>query len=167
MQESFDDLFDLTTHVDAICIPTNGIVKKSGEAVMGAGVAKLCAVKWPQTQYILGEFLTEGKNLPYQLGMVNKLGEFWTKLTVEDKNSHICRVFSFPTKHHFKDNSDLELIKRSCQQMVIFATALKMDFIALPRVGAGLGGLSWENEVRPAISKILDDRFHIVTPKGN
>lgn len=168
MQESYDDLFEMAKEYDAICITTNGIVKSTGAAVMGAGVAKTCATLWPKTPHILGSHLTySGRNIPFQLGYLKPTGEFWSYPHVEETSQHLCRIFSFPTKHHYKDPSDIALIKESCQHMVSFANVLKLDFIAMSRPGCGNGGLSWEDDVRPVIRKLLDDRFHVVERKGN
>lgn len=165
MQEMYEDLFSLTKSFDAICITTNGIVKSSGAAVMGAGIAKTCAETWPQTPSILGEYLTtSGLNIPFQLGCV-KDGLFLAAPQVED--GFVCRIFSFPTKHHYANKSDIDLIKRSCIHMVDFANQLELKTIALSRPGCGMGGLSWEKEVRPAISDLLDNRFYVIERKGN
>jgi len=167
MQESYKDLFSLVNEFDALCITTNGIVKSSGAAVMGAGVAKTCAQLWPQTPLILGELLvSSGRNIPFHLGNVTD-GNFWTETNPETEETlHFCRIFSFPTKHHYSNPSDIDLIKESCHHMVVFADQLKMKSIALSRPGCGNGGLSW-NDVRPIVGKILDDRFHVIERKGN
>ncbi len=167
MKEFYGDLFDLVNSYDAICVTTNGIVKTSGAAVMGAGVAKTCAQLWPQTPTILGELLTSsGRNVPFHLGNVTE-GDFWTQTSLETENTlHFCRIFSFPTKHHYSNPSDIDLIKESCHHMVAFADQLQMQLIALSRPGCGNGGLVWA-DVSPIISKILDERFYIIERKGN
>ena len=51
-----------TTSQIAICIPTNGIVKANGHAVMGTGIAKICAVRYPEAPAILGNCLNQSGN---------------------------------------------------------------------------------------------------------
>lgn len=36
--------------------------------------------------------------------------------------------------------------------------------VALPRIGCGLGGLSWQDCVQPMLAQHLDDRFVVLTP---
>lgn len=174
MIEIEENILNLTEQFDAICIPTNGVVKKNGLAVMGAGLARVCAEKWPETPKILGECLTLGPNVPYQIGFVTVDGDFKRDVFVMEelktdylaKVTNGCFIFSFPTKNNFKDPSIVELIKESCHFMTNFANQLKMSRIALPRVGCGLGGLDYQKVVKP-ILRTLDDRFYVVSPKGN
>ena len=162
MRELNCDLFSLISTFDAICITTNSVVNKNGLAVMGAGCALECAKRWPSTPKALGYFLNiSKKNIPFQLGMV--IDNIYTdKVVLEEKEKYPCRIFSFPTKHHYKDASNIDLIKESCLHMVKYANELDMEFIAIPRPGAGLGKLSYKDTVFPIISSILDNRFSIV-----
>lgn len=158
MLETNESIFDLIGCVEAICVPTNGIVKKDGTAVMGAGLAKKFALRWPEIPAILGEQLKIGGNMPYSIGLVTT-DDFIKTPILYDKVNDFSMVFSFPTKNHFKDPADLFLIKKSAQLMKNFADALGLELIAIPKVGTGLGGLSWEGLVKPCLDKILDDRF--------
>lgn len=164
LKEIKEELFALMKEFDALCITTNGIVRDDGMAVMGKGVALQCKKLWPETPRILGSLLPYG-NIPYQLGYVNKAGEFQTNVIVE--SGFMCRIFSFPTKHDWRDKSDLDLIKQSSQYMVRYANELKLEMIAMSQPGCQNGGLSWEKDVRPVLSKILDDRFYIVSTAKN
>lgn len=131
---------------DAICIPTNGIVKKNGSAVMGAGLAKQAKNKWPGIDVQLGHYLSNLGNMVCGL------------LKIPDKD---CWVISFPTKNHWKDPADLELIKQSCEQLGVLADTFKWEYVFLPPVGCGLGGLSID-VVKPALEELLDDRFYLI-----
>ena len=126
---------------DYIVIPVN-MVK-----VMGAGLAKQFKEKYPQSfeNYKLINFTKENSVFPY-----------------------FSFIF-FATKYHWKDNSDIELIKsgliqleteikKGCYPRPILPT--KEDgnrlSIAFPKIGCGLGNLDW-NEVKPLIIKYLGD----------
>jgi hypothetical protein len=79
-------------------------------------------------------------------------------------------VASFPVKHNWWETANIELIKKSCIELItsIFDSDYfdnKFKVIWLPFVGCGNGHLSWEKEVKPVISKMLDDRFYIVSIK--
>jgi hypothetical protein len=135
---------------DAICFTSNGIVKNNGELVMGAGVAKSFATKWKGLPAYFGEKVKNNGNVVHVLSptkwLIGKLS-----------------IVSFPTKHHWKDDSDINLIIQSAKQLVVLAAAHNWKIIYLPRPGSGLGGLNWERDVRPAIKDILDDRFIIAS----
>jgi hypothetical protein len=66
MREITGNLFD-QTNADAICIPTNGYVKKNGYAVMGAGVALDACKRWPGIDDSLGILLYNMGNRPFLL----------------------------------------------------------------------------------------------------
>lgn len=130
--------FDCTVRV----IPTNGFVKNNGHAVMGAGLARQAALRYPNLPEVLGRCLTNSQN-----------------------HVHVLRhdIVAFPTKNDWRDPSDLGLIERSAQELFDIATLQRMKLVALPRVGTGLGGLRW-TEVKPILERILgnDKRFVIV-----
>lgn len=137
--------------VDAIAITTNGIRRKDGAAVMGAGVAKAAAQRYPGLDQRLGDLLAKSGNHVYILHRASE--EPW-----QDEPRDLV---SFPTKHHWRDPSDLQLIRRSAEGLVKAAEHRGWASIALPRPGCGLGGLDWEKEVRPLLAELWDDRFRI------
>jgi len=142
MIEIHGNIFD--QECDAICITTNGIIKKNGEAVMGAGIALQAKIKYPQLPKLLAERIKQKGNHVYSFDIE---GEERT-------------VVTFPTKHHWKENSDMELIKRSLLQLVWLANENKWGKVCLPRPGCSHGKLSWL-EVKRYVEK-LDDRFIVV-----
>jgi hypothetical protein len=126
----------------ALVVPTNGIVKANGEAVMGAGLAKQTALRYPYLPKQLGHFINEFGNHVHPI-------------------SDTPLIFSFPTKNHYKDDSDLELIERSANELVV-KTKFTDKKILIPRVGCGLGKLKW-SDVKPVLESILvDDKFIII-----
>lgn len=72
-------------------------------------------------------------------------------------------LFTFPVKHEWHQKADLDLIRRSAEQLVVEVSKLtKRGPVVLPRPGCGNGHLSWDT-VRPVLEPILDDRFHVIT----
>ena len=130
-----------------VAIPTNGVVKANGEAVMGKGVALQAATRFSTLAFRLGAFIRDYGNQVYYF---------------EDLS-----LFTFPTKHHWRNPSDLALIKLSAYQLSDSDELCTFDTIYLPEVGCGKSTdqLSWEKEVGPLLSTILDDRFIIVHPR--
>jgi len=143
MKEILGDLFE-QKDADAICITTNGFIKRNGEAVMGRGCAREADERWKCAKEV-GDILKEYGN-----------------------NVHILRhgiphtVVIFPVKYHWRQKADLILIKRSTQQLVELADRLHWKRIVVPRPGCGNGGLRWE-VVKPVLEPILDDRFFVIT----
>lgn len=124
---------------DAVCVTTNGIVKTNGEAVMGAGMAKEANIRYNLARE-LGIKLHSGGNHCYIIGRSDKA------------------IVSFPTKYHWRDASDIELIKQSCCEIKSLADENNWDRVLLPMVGCGCGRLD-TNIVRKTMEKFLDDRF--------
>ena len=149
MKIEYGNLFDLPSDGDAMCVTTNGIVKRDGTAVMGAGIAKLFAIMFPDLPRKLGDKLKKHGNHAYYLKQVNNYGS-------------IYHILSFPTKNHYKDLASLTLIEQSCYELVdILDNHYDIQHCYFPLPGCGLGGLK-KDEVLPIISKILDDRFILV-----
>ena len=141
MIESKSDIWKCAA--DYICITTNGIIKQNGALVMGAGIAKQARDRFPGIDMALGEGVK---------AFGNTLIMF---MTVREEPN----VISLPTKHHWKDKSDLKLIMKSVAH--IAKTMRSTDTVALTRPGCALGGLDWESTVKPAIEPLLDDRFTV------
>lgn len=147
MQEITGNILNYKNKADAICVTTNGIIKKDGNAVMGAGVAKVFAQAYP--------------NLPAELGL--RLNAYGNRVYLFPKyDGNKADVISFPTKNHWRDKSNLKLIETSLKQLVHIAYISRYEMIILPRPGCANGGLNWEKEVAPLCKKYLDDRFFII-----
>ena len=148
MREITGDIWSFASQ-GYIVIPTNGIVKANGEAVMGAGMAKEAAARFP--------------NLPKELGVrLNKTG---------NRNYYFKEygVLTFPTKHDWKDPADIQLITRSAAQLGQDLEVLRRQDrnlrYFLPQVGCGLGGLKWA-DVREAVKPYLEDDMITFVIKG-
>ena len=72
-------------------------------------------------------------------------------------NPDMPRVLCFPTKRHWKDPSDLDLIRKGLQTFVSEYRRFNIKSITFPKLGCGLGGLDWEKEVKPLMHRYLDD----------
>lgn len=147
MIEVYGDAWATANSFNALCITTNGIVKKDGELVMGAGIAKDCARRYKQIPALLGQYVKQYGNRVFNLGMDNSTG---------------IRLVSFPTKHNWRDKSDIELIKTSAIQLKELADTNNWSLVLLPRPGCSNGQLKWE-DVRNALEPILDNRFYVIS----
>lgn len=157
MKECQGDLFSVNAPWDWICIPTNGVVNSYGAAVMGKGVALEAKQRCPLIEDRLGYLLKYSGNHVYRLGCYF--------------NGPSYELLSFPTKHHWRDPSDLNLIIQSCKELRVLRYTFGWDRysgefprIALPKVGCGNGGLRWE-DVKPVLEEFLpEDTFIVIHP---
>jgi O-acetyl-ADP-ribose deacetylase (regulator of RNase III) len=65
-------------------------------------------------------------------------------------------IINFPTKQHWRGDSRMEWITDGLQDLRRFLIESKVKSIAIPPLGAGNGGLDW-NDVRPQIEAALAD----------
>lgn len=141
MIEITGNLFDYINEDNAaICITTNGTIKKDDKAVMGRGCALEIKKHYPDIDKHLGFVLKKYGN-------------------------HTCRmyynIFTIPVKHNWFEKADIELIKRSLNELVDLVPP-EFSEIIIPRPGCGNGGLSW-NFVKEEIKDILkDDKFMVI-----
>ncbi|MCW5219692.1 Appr-1-p processing protein [Verminephrobacter aporrectodeae subsp. tuberculatae] len=78
-------------------------------------------------------------------------------------------IINFPTKRHWRGKSRMEDIEAGLTDLVHVIRAKGIHSIAIPPLGAGLGGLDWR-EVRPRIARALAElagvRVLVFEPKG-
>jgi hypothetical protein len=171
MKEITGDLFK-QTWAEAICITTNGFVKKNGEAVMGRGCAKAATTKFPTIASELGKNLMTVGNLPAELLSTKDYTIFsfpvkkGNGLCAPDKDNVVehmqSRFKPYDSVPGWALKADKELIMHSAQLMMDWADRLNLKSIIIPRPGCGAGELTWD-DIRPGLEKILDDRFHSIT----
>jgi len=172
MIEAKGNIFDVKA--DLICVTTNGVVI-NGSLVMGKGLALEFKKRWPWLPKTLAMMIATRGNYPVIVTHNPQLEELKPFIA------------SFPTKNHWRDNSELALIERSARVLVKLVDGFEehqnrldtaratygikkpvplkkrtITRIALTRPGCGLGNLDWERQVKPRIEDILDDRFIVL-----
>ena len=136
-----------------IVIPTNGVVKKNGEAVMGKGLALDVARRWDWFPELLGRFITKSGSRVYR----------FTNDEIDDP----LHIFTFPTKENWRDPASLDVIWRSAVELRELVDEInersdgEMRAVYLPRVGCGAGGLRWR-DVRPSLRLALKEWSDVV-----
>lgn len=157
MREIAQDLW--TVDCNWICITTNAVTDKSGNAIMGRGCALEARKLIPNIDQRLGYHLRSRGNHVHELG------------TWQQK-----RIFSFPVKHHWRDLAHVGIIAQSCEELIEWVNGAldsgkTIPVIALPRPGCGAGGLSWQYEVKPVLEKYfygtyIGDNIIVVSKPG-
>lgn len=131
------DIF--SEEVDAIVNPVNCV------GVMGKGLALEFKKRYP---YNFREYEIACKNKEIDIGKVlcvdttSVLRPWW--------------VINFPTKYHWKDKSSIAGIELGLKDLIRVMKDRDIQSIAIPALGAGLGGLEWTN-VKDSITSILTD----------
>lgn len=144
-----NNIFELPTGIhEAACITTNGNIKKNGNAVMGAGIAK-----------IADNLFHCSRDLAVQL---NRYGNHTAFLKYAENAHGQFSLFSFPTKHNWWDPSDLHLIQQSAKELVRLCNEKRITRCFLPRPGCTNGKLQW-TKVKTVLEQELDDRFIVVS----
>lgn len=147
------NLFLLPDGPQAAVVTTNGIVRKDGDAVMGAGIAKYARDHFPGIAQALGLLLKKYGNHAYFMGS-------WTDQARSMANlSPGVFVATMPTKHDWRDDSDVNLIRRSAKELVAVADRNNLTKLYLPAPGCTNGRLDYLAQVRPVLARELDERF--------
>jgi len=161
MREQVGDIWEI--ECAARCVTTNGeLLSDRLTAIMGRGVALQAKERYPWMPKLLGGLLRAHGNHVYDLGS-------WDG----------ARLISFPTKHYWRESSDLRLIRQSCKELrsLIFPETGMIDgmprpkdfpaitgIVALTRPGCGNGNLSWDS-VKPILEQELpESNFVVVRP---
>ena len=131
-----NDLFKLWDEGKIIAVTTNGCLRKTNAGVMGAGIALLARNKFP--------------------GIEEELGK-----QIRSVGNHVAlihdRVYSLPTKHHWKDASPLDLVVRSICELNQLAGDIE-EKIYIPRPGCQNGRLNWLDvrmEIEPHMRNLV------------
>jgi len=151
--EETDDLWSYKETYGYIeCITTNGFVKADGEAVMGRGCALEAKLRLPWLPKTLGTLIEAEGNHVHEI----KFGP-----RMEDEKPYT--LITFPVKHNWWEPADLELIERSCIELLKLVDERGYKDIVIPRPGCGNGQRDWETEVKPILEKYFDNRFIIIS----
>lgn len=133
---------------DALCVTTNGMIRRDGHAVMGRGIALEANKRFNLSRDLAANLARHGNHV-FDMG-----------LRTDAATGLYTRVITFPTKHDWRDDSSLELIARSARELVALADRLNIQHVYLTKPGCANGRLDWETQVRPVLEPILTgDRF--------
>lgn len=118
------------------------------KGAMGAGVAGIVARKFPETEKRYS-----------QLCARNGLDGGMVLVTHEtDENGDPFFVFNMMTQIWPGADARLELIKAAAANAVSKAIAYDITTIAVPQIGCGIGGLTWD-QVEPVLAASERDGF--------
>lgn len=146
--------------------PTNLTLDAKGRNVMGAGISRQVAERYPETPDLYGQAIVRkiapGRQIApgRALGPIDCVG----RVVMVD---HDHRIVFLPTKYHWRRPSVISLLDRGLQELAGIMREHREMRVAMPRIGAGLGGLDWPRQVLPLIEGHLGefaDRVTLVDP---
>jgi len=133
------DLFENAHHAQALAHGCNC------QGTMGAGIAVGFRQRYPA---MYAEYRRRCQAVPRQLNPGDVF--LW-------KADDQPWVFNLATQEDYqRSRATTEAIERALQSMRAQADTAGIASIAMPRIGAGLGGLSWQ-QVRPLIERAFAD----------
>lgn len=92
------NMWDVFDHTNLFLITTNPIIRKDGAVVMGRGIAKEAAIKFPDLPYRFAKRLESIKGVPH----CNVIGTFGN-----------TTIGFFMVKDHWRNPADLQIIEQS------------------------------------------------------
>lgn len=133
----------LLEYVDALVNAVNCV------GIMGRGIALQFKKKFPQNFIAYEKACNEKSIVP---------GKVFVHETCNLMNPKF--IINFPTKRHWRNPSRLEDIEAGLKDLVDVINKYHIQSIAIPPLGCGLGGLSW-NSVRALIENTLGELSNI------
>ncbi len=125
---------------------------------MGRGIALQFKKAWPENFRVYSSACRRQQVRPGRL-LVFETGQL----------ANPRYIINFPTKRHWRGKARIEDIKAGLKALVKEIQRRRIRSIALPPLGAGLGGLDWA-EVRTvierAVSELSDVRVVVFEPTG-
>ena len=129
------DIFEQS--VEAIVNPVNCV------GVMGKGLALEFKNRFPDCYREYAQACRAGNVQPGRMFVFQTLLVRWPRY-----------IINFPTKRHWRDQSRLQDIQDGLQALANEMQNRRITSVAIPALGAGLGGLEWE-PVREAIESSM------------
>ncbi len=111
------------------------------EGFMGKGIAYQFKLRFPENNKSYVKACRSGELRPGILHHYVEDGKF---------------IVNFPTKDKWRNNSKIEYIEDGLNALIQLAKEEHLQSIAIPPLGSGNGGLSW-NDVKPIIERKLSD----------
>ena len=174
MRYTTGNILDYIGRAGAICITTNGFTKSNGEAVMGRGIAKQMADRYPYLPKLLGNAIRDNGNIIQELGVITKtkIISFPVKpISIRASANLSNEVVSHAVKQYkagdmvpgFHCKADVNIITESIMDLVALTKA-KPIYVVLPILGCGAGELSFNKDgIREKMESNLNDFFYCMS----
>lgn len=130
---------------------TTGIIAHgvNCQGVMGSGVARALRDKWPSIYPAYQILCAKAETASELLGRVQY---------VTPRLSDVSVANCFTQVFYGRDGkryADVQAVEKCILQVAQSCNQLKLP-LYMPKIGCGLGGLSWENDIEPIVKSISD-----------
>ncbi len=142
----------LATDAEALINTVNTV------GVMGKGIALQFKKAFPENYEAYKKACDEGRVKPGHMFIVDR-----------ESLTNPRYIINFPTKRHWKGKSKLEDIKNGLVSLVEDVKKSGIKSVAVPPLGCGLGGLSWDQVyslMKEAFAKAPDVEWLVFEPSG-
>ena len=156
------ELWAIPSEQGVKAITSNGVLRESGDLVMGGIVAAEAARRHPELPGILGACVMNSNG---RLGIPVERKDFRGNLyPMGNVPFYVAKynMISFPTKSIYWENSEIGLIALSAYRLTERMQQFGLQRVFLPRPGCTNGGLDWATQVRPLLEPILPDSVTVV-----
>lgn len=119
-------------------------VAEGNQEGLGTGLALKVSKRWPDVQSAFKKYARSGRF---------KGGTIWV-CPPSGERPGIIYLATQPDMYH----ATISYLRKSLRQLARWADGEKVGSIALPKIGAGLGKLSWDLEVKPLMEEYFTKR---------
>lgn len=118
-------------------------VAEGNQEGLGTGLAFKISEKWPQVQKQFKQYARSGRF---------RGGNIWVS---EPGTNYPGFVYlaTQPDMYH----ATVPFLRKSIKKLVAWADKNNIDSVALPKIAAGLGKLSWKEDVKPLLIQYLNN----------
>ncbi len=118
-------------------------VAEGNQEGLGTGLAFKITRKWPEVQAAFKRYTRSGRF---------RGGDLWV-CPPADQRPGVIYLATQPDMYH----ATLPYLRKAIRRLVNWADSNTVKDIGLPKLGAGLGKLSWDQEVKPLFEELLTD----------
>ncbi len=120
----------------------SGVAADSQEGI-GAGLALKISKKWPDAQKHFKQFARSQKF---------QGGDLFVVAPAKNRPGII-----YIATHPYMHQASVSFLNRGLRKLARYCVKQQIESVSLPKLGAGLGELDWEGEVKPLLLKHLED----------
>jgi O-acetyl-ADP-ribose deacetylase (regulator of RNase III) len=116
-------------------------VAEGNQEGLGTGLAHKISAKWPDVQKAFKRHARTGRFTG---------GSIWVSNPTADRPGFVY-LATQPDMYH----ATIPYLRRALRELVKWTEAKQVPSVALPKIGSGLGKLSWDAEVKPLVLELL------------
>ena len=118
-------------------------VAEGNQEGLGTGLAHKISAKWPDVQKAFKRYARTGRFIG---------GSLWACEPVAGRPGFLY-LAAQPDMYH----ATIPYLRRALRELAKWTDNKQVQSVALPKIGSGLGKLSWDGEVKPLILELLQE----------